>query len=76
MADYIYKQKPHKCPVCGYTIIADILFGMPAFDPEMKKEINEGRLVLAGCIVSDNDPSWCCTKCDTVFYKNKTTKKV
>jgi len=75
MEKLIYKRKPRKCPVCGTGKIAEILYGLPVFNPELDKKLKEGDIVLGGCIVSDDDPSWCCTKCDTVFYKEGAPSK-
>jgi len=68
MDRYVYKRKPRKCPVCSSKKIASILYGMPALDEELNKEVAEKKVILAGCIISDDDPSWSCTDCEALFY--------
>ena len=53
-----YSTKPNKCPKCGSTRIAKILYGMPAFSNKLESEINAGRVILGGCCISDDDPTW------------------
>jgi hypothetical protein len=50
------ESKPRKCPKCGCKKIADILYGMPAFSPELRKDLDEGITVLGGCCAMDNGP--------------------
>jgi transposase-like protein len=57
------KQRPRKCPRCGSERIARILYGMPAFPEELRRELEAGRAVLGGCVVTGNDPRWQCTSC-------------
>ena len=64
------ERKPRKCPKCGSVKVANILYGLPAWDPEMEKEIEEGRIVLGGCMVSDDDPEWQCVDCGLDIYKS------
>jgi len=66
---HIFKRKPRKCPVCGAASIAKIQYGMPAFNPEFERKLAEKKVILGGCIISDDDPSWGCTECESVFYK-------
>ncbi len=68
---YEYKTKPKKCPVCGSKKIAKILYGYTIFSEKLDKEIKEGKIVLGGCIISDDDPTWKCIACNTKFYKKK-----
>jgi len=42
------KRKPRKCPQCGSAKIADILYGHPAYLPELDKSLKEGKIVLGG----------------------------
>lgn len=44
-------RKGRRCPRCGSTNTAEILYGMPAFSEKLEKDINEGKVVLGGCIV-------------------------
>lgn len=63
------KQKPKRCPVCGASPVASILYGMPAITPELKQKLKEGRITLGGCCISDDDPRWECTSCGIKIYK-------
>jgi primosomal protein N' len=68
---YKLAKKPDKCPNCGSDKIADILYGLPAFSPSLEKMIEDQEIVLGGCCVSDEDPTWKCTACKTNIYKLK-----
>ncbi len=41
-----------KCPFCGRTNTARILYGMPLFNDEMQKKLDSGKLRLGGCVIS------------------------
>ena len=68
---YEYRRKPRKCPACGSKRVANILFGMPAFSKELEDVLDAGRIVLGGCCISDDDPTWQCADCDTEIFKEK-----
>jgi len=65
-------KKPKKCPQCGAARIAKILYGMPDFSPKLEKDLDEGKIVLGGCVITGQDPSWECVKCKTRFYDDLT----
>lgn len=52
-----------KCPKCGSRHIAPILYGMPAFDEEMARQIKNKELVLGGCCISGREPRYHCFGC-------------
>jgi hypothetical protein len=54
---------------CGSEIIAEILYGLPAFSPSLRQELRENKIVLGGCCVTGNDPTWKCIECGTYIYK-------
>ena len=62
------KRKPRKCPACGSKKIASIMYGMPFFSPELEKDLEDGRIVLGGCSIMDDDPKWECSECEAPFY--------
>ena len=64
-------QKPRKCPECGQAPLASILYGMPAFDEELERKMNEGRITLGGCCVSDDDPAWEGTHCGLKIFRRQ-----
>jgi hypothetical protein len=65
------KRKPKKCPKCEGTKIADIQYGMPDFSPELRMDLDEGKIVLGGCCVSGDDPEWQCVECGIQIYREK-----
>jgi hypothetical protein len=69
------KRKPRKCPQCGSAKIADILYGLPIFSPELEKELKDGKIELGGCCISDDDPIWRCVDCETDIYKETRSKE-
>jgi hypothetical protein len=62
-------MKPDKCPKCGSEKIADILYGLPAFAPSLRGKIRDHKIVLGGCCISDESPTWKCLACNTVIHK-------
>jgi hypothetical protein len=52
-----------KCPNCKKSSIAEILWGYILLTPEGERNLEEKKIVLGGCIVTDNDPKWECTEC-------------
>ncbi len=52
-----------KCPKCGSTRIAPILYGMPAFDEEMARQLDKEELCLGGCKICGIDPEYHCFAC-------------
>ncbi len=61
-------RKPRKCPKCGSACIASYLYGMPAVDEKLERELDAGRIVLGGCCVSEDDPQWQCADCGQDIY--------
>ncbi|MEE2939651.1 MAG: DUF6508 domain-containing protein [Planctomycetota bacterium] len=57
------KRRPRRCTACFAPTIATVLHGMPAYDRQMELDIEEGRLVLGGCLIGHDDPAWSCTTC-------------
>ena len=72
MKEYEYTKKPAKCPACGSSHMADILYGLPALSEKLQADLDDGRIVLGGCCVTDHDPSWQCAVCATKVYRRKT----
>jgi hypothetical protein len=62
-------NKPDKCPKCGSDIIADILYGLPAFSDSLEEEIKDNKIVLGGCCISNESPTWKCIDCNTAIHK-------
>lgn len=52
-----------KCPKCGSERVAPILYGMPALNEEIERDLKEEKLFLGGCCVSINNPEFHCFYC-------------
>ena len=61
------------CPECGSNNVAKILYGYIAFDSELEKDLEAGKIALGGCCVSGIDPKWECNKCGHRWGKLKTS---
>lgn len=53
----------HACPRCGSRDVARILWGLPAYSAEMKRELDAGELTLGGCVISESNPLFACNAC-------------
>jgi hypothetical protein len=62
-------KNPHKCPECGSEKIARILYGLPSFSESLRKRLENNEVVLGGCCITVNDPSWKCVHCGSVVFK-------
>ena len=74
LKEYTYKRKPRKCPKCGFSPVADILYGYVQFNNEedeekFREEEKAGKFVLGGCCIGNNDPQWQCSRCGIELYK-------
>ena len=50
--DQFLKRKPKRCPKCGFSPVASILYGMLACDEELERKLEDKPLVLGGCVIS------------------------
>ena len=66
-------RKPVKCPICGQKPVAKIVYRLIDFsgEDEIGQELKEGKIVLGGCCISSDDPTWECTKCGQVVYRKR-----
>ena len=56
-------RKATPCPHCGEPLrVVPILNGYPA--PEAFEAERRGELVIAGCLVGDDDPEYACANCE------------
>ena len=58
-----------KCPECGKSWIAEILWGYPADMESIEKELERKKIVLGGCLVTDHDSKWECNDCNHQWGK-------
>lgn len=56
------KSEP-RCPRCGSTEQARVLWGMPVMDPELEGQLERGEVVLGGCLVGPGSSKWHCRAC-------------
>lgn len=67
---FVSKRKPHVCPACKGKRIAPILYGEPAFTPELEAALRAGTIALGGCCLSGDDPVWKCADCGSEIYRS------
>lgn len=56
-------DRPLRCPQCGSSSVARILWGLPAFSDDLQRWLDEGEVVLGGCCLPDALPAWHCNRC-------------
>ena len=57
-----------KCPKCGGENTVPICYGLPMYETYEKEQ--KGELVLGGCCVSSDSPSWYCKDCKNRWGKH------
>ena len=60
-------RKPRKCHKCGKTTVVKILYGM--LTEEAFKLLEQEKLVIGGCCITEKSPDWACTHCKTEYKK-------
>jgi len=65
----VTKRKPRVCSECGSKRIANIEYGLPYLSETERMDVESGKIVLAGCVVSDDDPKWECADCGKQFWR-------
>ncbi len=58
-----------ECIRCGGKNVVPILYGYPGDMDYVLKLVEEKKLVLGGCCVSDNDPAFECLDCGRMSGK-------
>ncbi len=61
------EESPTRCPRCGSSSLARVLYGEPAPSAALEADIGAGRVVLGGCIVTGDEPNRRCRHCRTEF---------
>ena len=61
------KKKYTVCPACGSHNIARYLYGMPVMDEELERNIENHKVICAGCCISNDDPEYHCNECGEDF---------
>jgi hypothetical protein len=57
-------DEPVSCPRCQSDRVVYILYGEPILDDDLKLAIKQGKVELAGCIVTSESKRWECRKCN------------
>ena len=71
----IFTHAQHRaCPECDCDDLARVLYGLPADPNALQLYIDAGRVVLGGCLVTDDDPIWHCNVCKNRFGKRSEQK--
>lgn len=55
------------CPNCGAAAGRPILWGMPEPDVFRAIDVGDIDIVIGGCTISDEDPTYGCKACGTSF---------
>ena len=55
------------CPRCASTDTAPIMYGLPAFNEELDRALENHEIVLGGCVVTPMQPTRYCYGCDREF---------
>jgi hypothetical protein len=59
----LWQTRPPRCRSCGGRHVAELLYGLPAVDEELNRNLRAGHIVLGGCCVSERMPQWRCGTC-------------
>ncbi len=68
-----------KCPFCGGKNTARIQYGYPLFSEELQQQLDEGSVMLGGCVINtvvvngehiQTDPGRYCNDCKKKFAKS------
>jgi DNA-directed RNA polymerase subunit RPC12/RpoP len=62
-------RKPKTCSECGSKRIAKIVYGLPHFSDEERRDVELGKIVLGGCVLTGEDPVWECADCGKAFWR-------
>jgi hypothetical protein len=57
---------PDRCPQCGASTVAYVLWGMPALSPTLERLLAEGQIEIGGCVVPSGPYApahWVCGTC-------------
>ena len=63
--------KPMTCPHCGSTNVGKYLYGFPGMNQKMMQDELDGKIIIAGCIITDDDPGYHCHNCKRDFGKRE-----
>ena len=55
------------CPRCGSKDTAPIMYGLPCFDDELRRKLNNHEIALGGCCIDGGEPEYRCFCCHKDF---------
>ena len=55
------------CPNCNSANTCRIMYGMPAYTPELEQKLEAGKVHLGGCIIEVDSPNRHCNECEVDF---------
>ena len=64
------------CPRCGSKQTAKILWGMPSYDENLQKQLDNKEITLGGCCITENNPTHHCFSCENDFGKSTSFMEV
>src|SRR2546428_12139205 len=62
-------RRPH-CRHCGAARVAKVIYGMPPLGRKLRRELDEGGVVLGGLETRPNAPLWICGHCRREFGRS------
>ena len=69
-------RKPRTCPSCNGKNVAVILWGYPLETADLTKALEEKKIILGGCCVSEDDPVWRCADCYAEIWRSLDEKPI
>ena len=54
---------PKNCSNCNSSKISEIIYGYVLIDDKLQHELDSGKIVLGGCLTSEDQPNWQCNEC-------------
>jgi len=61
------EDDPVSCPCCGSCNVASYLYGMPVMSEDLERDLENHKVICAGCCVSEDDPAYHCNVCGKDF---------
>lgn len=58
-----------KCPNCKSENVAQILRGLPDMTKISQQDIDDGKIILGGCLVDKDDLDWHCNACENEWER-------
>lgn len=68
------RNKLPTCPNCNSGNIAKFLYGMPAFSKKLEKQLAEGKVILGGCCIEIDAPTFHCNNCNKEWNPENVNK--